>query len=89
MTDSEAPFSTLHEADTALTEAQREQAMARYAVLRPYLENETALVEAARQAEVPVRTAQRWLASYRKSGSVGLARRHALTVAGARGPINW
>jgi putative transposase len=49
--------------------------MARYAVLRPHLEDGTTLAEAARQASVPVRTAQRWLASYRALGLAGLVRR--------------
>jgi len=48
--------------------------MARYAVLRPHLENGTPLAEAVCQAGVALRTAQRWLAGYRKSGLVGLVR---------------
>jgi len=67
--------SAAHEVGAVLTEAQREQAMARYEVLRPHLENRIALAEAARQAGVALRTAQRWLASYRERGLVGLARR--------------
>jgi putative transposase len=74
VTDPLEPVTAPDQADTALTEAQREQAMTRYAVLRPHLENGTALAETARQAGVALRTAQRWLASYRRSGLVGLAR---------------
>ncbi|WP_422935009.1 Mu transposase C-terminal domain-containing protein [Sinomonas sp. P47F7] len=59
---------------TALSEPQREQAMARYGVLRAHLEDGASLVVAARQAGVPLRTAQRWLARYRESGLAGLAR---------------
>lgn len=68
MTPPQEPVRTPDEADTALTMAQREQAMARYAVLRPHLDDGISLAEAARQGEVALRTAQRWLASYRKSG---------------------
>jgi putative transposase len=58
----------------ALTEAQRQLAMERFAVLQPHLEADVPLARAARQAGVPVRTAERWLARYRQRGLVGLAR---------------
>ena len=58
----------------ALDEPQRKQAMARFAVLRPYLEDDVPLTRAAGEAGVPIRTAQRWLARYRQGGLVGLAR---------------
>jgi putative transposase len=57
-----------------LSEAQREQAMVRFAVLRPHLEDNVSLPRAAGAAGVPVRTARRWLARYRVGGLVGLAR---------------
>ncbi len=57
-----------------LSEQQRKDAMARFAVLRPHLEEEVPLARAARQAGVPARTAQRWLSRYRANGLVGLAR---------------
>ena len=56
------------------TEEEREQAMARYAVLRPHIDEGIPLSEAARDAGVPLRSVQRWLARYRASGLVGLAR---------------
>jgi putative transposase len=59
---------------TALTEEQRRQAQDRFAVLRPYLEEQASLSHAARQAGVPLRTAQRWLRHYRQHGLAGLAR---------------
>ncbi len=43
----------------------REQAMARFAVLRPHLEDGVPLARAAGDAGVAVRTAQQWLARYR------------------------
>ena len=52
----------------------REQAMARFAVLRPHLEDGVPLARAAGDAGVAVRTAQRWLARYRACGLAGLAR---------------
>lgn len=64
---SEAPFA-------ALPEDRRREAMARLAVLRPTLEKEVPLSRAAAEAGVPLRTAQRWLARYRRDGVQGLAR---------------
>ena len=58
----------------ALTEAQRQVAMERFAVLQPHLEADVPLARAARQAGVPIRTAERWLARYRQRGLAGLAR---------------
>jgi len=58
----------------AFTEAQRQQAMARFAVLRSHLHEGIPLSEVARTAGVPLRSVQRWLARYRAAGLVGLAR---------------
>lgn len=58
----------------ALDERRREQAMARFAVIRPHLDGGVPLTRAADHAGVPVRTAERWLARYRKGGLAGLAR---------------
>jgi putative transposase len=57
-----------------LSDAQRAQAMVRFAVLRPHLEEGVSLPRAAVAAGVAVRTAERWLARYRTAGLVGLAR---------------
>jgi putative transposase len=57
-----------------LSDAQRAQAMVRFAVLRPHLEEGVSLPRAAVAAGVAVRTAERWLARYRAAGLVGLAR---------------
>ena len=62
-----APFS-------ALDEQRRGQAMARFAVLRPHLDEGVPLIRAATESGVPVRTAERWLARYRQGGLIGLAR---------------
>src|SRR5262249_11286755 len=58
----------------ALTEAQRQVAMKRFAVLQPHLDEDVPLARAARHARVPVRTAERWLARYRQRGPGGRAR---------------
>lgn len=57
-----------------LSEVERERAMARFAVLRPHLEDGVALAHAARTAGVALRTAERWLSRYRAAGLGGLAR---------------
>ncbi|WP_051025587.1 helix-turn-helix domain-containing protein [Nocardia aobensis] len=60
-----------------LSASQRQQAMTRFTVLRPYLEAGIPLAQAATAAEVPVRTARRWLAAYRRDGLPGLVRKPA------------
>src|SRR6267378_2294114 len=66
-----------HNMDPALaadTEAERHEAMRRFAVLRPHLNDGVPLPEAARDAGVPLRSVQRWLARYRATGVAGLVR---------------
>ena len=46
----------------ALDEQRRAEAMTRFAVLRPHLEEGVPLPRAACEAGVPVRTVERWLA---------------------------
>ena len=58
-----------------LTEAQRDQAMARWQVLRPHLEDGVPLARLAGHGGVGCRTLQRWAARYRADGLAGLARR--------------
>lgn len=58
----------------ACTEAERQEAMGRFAVLRPHLNDGVPLPEAARDAGVPLRSVQRWLARYRATGLAGLVR---------------
>ena len=61
---------------TAFSEEERVQALQRFQTLRPHLEDDVTPADAERQAHVPLRTAQRWLALYRQYGLVGLTRRH-------------
>jgi putative transposase len=58
----------------ALNEEQRQLAMKRFAVIQPHLEDNVPLARAARDAGVSIRTAERWLARYRRSGLMGLVR---------------
>ncbi len=57
-----------------LTDRQREEAMGRFAILRPFLEEGVLLARSAAEAAVPIRTARRWLARYQMDGLVGLPR---------------
>ncbi len=58
-----------------LAEAARTDALARFRLLRPHLEEGVALAQLARDGGIPLRTARRWLANYRRDGLRGLARR--------------
>ncbi|SQD97377.1 MULTISPECIES: helix-turn-helix domain-containing protein [unclassified Parafrankia] len=57
-----------------LPEAARAEALRRWRVLRPYLEDGVPLPRAAGDAGVRLRTAERWLARYRTDGLAGLVR---------------
>jgi putative transposase len=57
-----------------LTDSQRDEAMARFRVLRSHTEEGVPLRRAAEAAGVGLRTAERWLARYRHEGLIGLAR---------------
>jgi putative transposase len=58
-----------------LSTALREQALQRFQLLRPHLEEGLSLRTVAEDAGLTFRTAQRWVGQYRKHGLVGLARR--------------
>ena len=60
---------------SALSEAQREIALERFELLRPFLEEGVALAEVARTVSVPLRTLERWVSRYRQQGLAGLARK--------------
>ena len=59
---------------TALSEAQRTQALERFAILRPALEEGVPQTQIARTYDLPLSTVQRWIKRYREHGLVGLAR---------------
>ncbi|CAN5800543.1 Mu transposase C-terminal domain-containing protein [soil metagenome] len=56
------------------TGTERDEAMARWEVLRPHLNDGVSLSQTAREVGVPLRSAQRWLARYRADGWAGLTR---------------
>jgi putative transposase len=58
-----------------LREADRRRALEQFYWLRPVLEEGVPLQRLARDRGVPLRTAQRWLQRYQRSGLVGLAHR--------------
>jgi len=60
---------------SALSEAERAEAMKRYGVIRPCVEGSALPAEVARHHGLPLRNVQRWVAQYRDFGLVGLARR--------------
>jgi putative transposase len=64
-----------HAGLSGLTPAQREQALARWQVLRAHLEDGCPLVRVAGGHDVPERTLRRWLAAYRAGGLAALTRR--------------
>src|SRR3954451_19252382 len=57
------------------SEQERTQALARFQLMRPHLEDGVALSALARQHDVPLRTMQYWLQRYRQHGLPGLCRR--------------
>ena len=57
-----------------LPEAQRAEALRRWRMLRPHLEDGVPLPRAAAEAGEALRTAQRWLGRYRAGGLAALAR---------------
>ena len=69
--DAPAPARAL----ATLDERQRARALDRFGLLRPALEEGMPLARVARDAALPLRTAQRWFAAYRHHGLAGLAPR--------------
>jgi putative transposase len=58
----------------ALSSEERTRALERYRILQPCIDDHMPLSHTARHHGVPLRTAQRWLAQYRRDGFAGLAR---------------
>jgi len=57
-----------------LSETARAQAMQRFALLRPHLEEDVPLAVVARQQGLSMRTAWRWVQQYHRQGLAGLVR---------------
>ena len=60
---------------TDLPEAARAHAQARFAVLRPHLDEGVPLTRIAQTRGIPLRTLHAWLRAYRQTGLAGLARK--------------
>jgi putative transposase len=60
---------------TALNEGEREQALARFRILQPFLEGRRTLNAVVREQGIALRTAQHWVTQYRQQGLVGLVRK--------------
>ena len=68
------PVVSTGRAVTELSEAARTQALARFALLRPCLEDGVPQTRLAADQGIPLRTVRRWLRAYRQHGLAGLAR---------------
>jgi len=53
---------------TSLSEAQRTQALERFARLRPALEGQMSQTQLAQEQQIPLSTIQRWIKQYREKG---------------------
>src|SRR6266516_353478 len=58
---------------TALSEAQRAQALHRFTIIRPALDKEITQAQVARTHQLSLHTIQRWIKRYREQGLAGLA----------------
>ncbi len=58
---------------TSLTEAQRAQAVTRFSIIRPALEDGITQAQVARTHTIPASTVRRWMKRYRDNGLAGLA----------------
>ena len=70
---------------SGLTEAQRVQALKRFAVIRPHFEEGVCQTELARVHQIPLRTLQNWIRSYREAGLSGLAKKGRSDCGKSRG----
>ena len=61
-----------------LSAEDRDLAMSRFHLLQPHLEQDLPLRVVAADASMPFRTAQRWVAQYRKRGLVAFKNRWPL-----------
>ena len=59
---------------TTLSDDRRAEALRRFNILCPHLNDAVPLTKVARASEVPLRTLQRWAARYHRYGLAGLAR---------------
>ena len=70
---------------TSLSEAQRTQALERFALLRPALEGQIFQTQLARDQQTPLSTIQRWIKRYREKGLAGLVNARRSDTGRSRG----
>jgi putative transposase len=68
-------------------EGERKLALERFQLLRPHLEENRSLRLVAAEADIPFRTAQRWVSQYQRFGLAALIRRRR-TVSGERRAVS-
>jgi putative transposase len=69
---------------SALSSAERNEAMRRYRIIEPHLESGCSLEDIASASSVTCRTLQRWVGHYRKHGLSGLVRKSRSDHGGRR-----
>ena len=60
---------------SSLCDTERSRALARFETIRPLLEDGPPFTRLARERQIVVRTARRWIEHYRENGLTGLARK--------------
>ena len=60
---------------TSLDESERERALERFHILKPFLEDGVPLPRISAESGIPLRTLRRWVSRYRSGHLAGLARR--------------
>jgi putative transposase len=60
---------------SGLCDTERSRALARFEIIRPFLEDGVPLTRLARERQIVLRTARRWVERYRENGLAGLARK--------------
>ena len=60
---------------SGLCDTERSRALTRFEIIRPFLEDGVPLTRLAKEQQIVLRTARRWVERYRKSGLAGLVRK--------------
>jgi putative transposase len=65
----------------SLDQSARGNALERFRIIQPCLEQDGSLSVIAKEAGIPYRTVHRWISRYRQFGLAGLPESHAKTAA--------
>jgi putative transposase len=60
---------------SGLCDTERSRALTRFEIIRPFLEDGVPLTRLAKEQQIVLHTARRWVERYRKSGVAGLIRK--------------